>query len=86
MASELIEKFKTKMGKNIMTPHVLGYKVKDDTVIELSSGRGMNNEPIYGVTVRTLSSLGKWTETGLSKMLYSLAEAKAYAKKVKEVV
>ena len=40
------------IGKNVMTPEVLSYHDTDDgLMIELSSGRGFDNAPIYGVSV-----------------------------------
>lgn len=44
-------------GTNFMTPHILGhYKVKHNgrsVFVELSTGEGMDREPMWGVTVRT---------------------------------
>lgn len=37
--------------KNLMTPDVIGYYETDNMVIELSSGRGITGETMYGVTV-----------------------------------
>jgi len=45
--------FKQKYGtdKNIFTPNVMQYTLTKALAIELSSGRGILNQPIYGVTV-----------------------------------
>src|SRR5215471_15902956 len=40
-------------GKNIMTPDVLAYfNLGDGRWAELTEGRGINRQPIFGVTVR----------------------------------
>lgn len=39
-------------GDNFMTPNLLGFYKLRDGYAELSEGRGMNNQPIFGVTVR----------------------------------
>jgi hypothetical protein len=40
-------------GKNIMTPDVLAYyNLGNGRWAELSEGRGINRQPIFGVTVR----------------------------------
>jgi len=47
------------MGRNIMTPNWLGYaQLPDGQWAELSQGRGIYDEPIFGVTVRPDTSLG----------------------------
>lgn len=59
-------------GKNFMTPNIrcyfklwqhLGYA-------ELSSGTGMNNQPIFGVTVRPAKDLSKLFQSRLEAERY----------------
>lgn len=38
-------------NQNFMTPKVMDYGQRGRFVWELSSGRGMSNQPIYGVTI-----------------------------------
>ena len=62
------------LGKNIMTPEILGYyKLRGQRVyVELSTGRGIDHQPIWGVTVRPDN------EHKLSKLCHSRREADAY--------
>ena len=48
-------------GRNIMTPHFerLGF-AGENHVYELTSGRGIDHEPIYGVTIVTKKRDGSW--------------------------
>lgn len=61
-------------GKNIMTPEIIGYyKLRGKAVyVELSTGRGINHQPIWGVTVRPDE------EHKLSKLCHSRREAERY--------
>lgn len=61
-------------GRNFMTPDVLGfYKLRRELgYAELSEGRGIDHQPIFGVTVKPD------TEHKLSKLCHSRAEALAY--------
>ena len=69
-------------GVNFMTPEVLGhYKLRKGWA-ELSQGRGMEGEPIYGVTVRMLG--GARLTPDPSKLLYSRAEALRYIQTLKD--
>ena len=80
---DLVEQFKKDMGKNIMTPHPISFLTKKNVVVEISKGRGMDNEDIFGVTVRKWNSQnGKWIDEDKSKMFYSKEEARKYAKQV----
>ena len=70
-------------GTNFMTPEVIRYGrgSKDGPTAsvayyELSTGRGLTNEPIWGVTVR--DAHGKRFDPDPSKMFFSLAEAEAF--------
>jgi hypothetical protein len=84
---ELIAKFRRKFGTNIMTPDVIGMRVKDNRIVEISSGRGLENQPIYGVTIRDYNyNDRKWKDPDLSKMFYSRKIAEGYAKKALEKV
>lgn len=61
MMSNQAQKVFSKMGRNIMTPEWIAYRdvPPGDSpweqpigkVVELTQGTGMENEPIYGVTV-----------------------------------
>lgn len=62
---------------NFMTPTVVGYGKKGGKIWEISSGRGMGNEVIYGVTV---IDLPRQHRHDLSQCFTSLDEAKAYIK------
>ena len=78
MVHKLVTKFKQEMGKNFMTPTQLKFKVRENTVIELSKGEGFDRKDIYGVTVRTLKN-NKWKDVrNQSKMFYSKIEAENY--------
>jgi hypothetical protein len=61
-------------NRNIMTPNILGYyKLRGkDVYVELSEGRGIQDQPIWGVTVRPDEA------HKLSKLCYSRREAEAY--------
>jgi len=72
-----------RMGSNMMTPKFEGYVEGNDRFVELSSGRGIDDEPIFGVTVLVLvdGEVKRDWEAGerLSKMFFSLREARSYA-------
>lgn len=59
-------------GKNFMTPNVLGYfKLRPGYgYAELSEGRGMDGERIFGVTVRPDRTMGR--------LFHSRADAQEY--------
>ena len=67
----------TFQGKNIMTPHRLGYfPLPSDWWAELSSGTGMrDDQKVYGVTVR---QAGTSARDGRSKLCGSKREALDY--------
>ena len=51
-AREIFRKRYSQGAKNFMTPHIVGYgKINCNVAYELSSGRGFENDTIYGVTV-----------------------------------
>ena len=66
--------FKTQ-GKNFMTPEIIRYIDSDRYLIELSRGTGFDHEPIYGVTVATITGRPLFDE---SQMFHSLEEAEGY--------
>ena len=76
------EIFKKEYGnsKNIMTQNVLEWvKVGNDLVVELSSGRGLENEPIFGVTVISYDKDYNTTrERTLSQLFSSEEDAREY--------
>jgi hypothetical protein len=63
-------------GSNFMTPSVLEYGESADKkyIYELSFGKGMSNNTLYGVTV--LTSKGEATDR--SELLDTLSEAREY--------
>lgn len=64
-------------GTNFMTPNVIGYfKLRKGLgYAELSHGTGINNQPIYGVTIRPRAANGS---EDLSTLCQSRAEAERY--------
>ena len=84
---ELIAKFRRKFGTNIMTPSIIGMIVKGNRIVEISSGRGLENQPIYGVTIRDYNYNNReWKDPELSKMFHSRRQADIHAKKALEKV
>ncbi len=79
--TELVKKFIKKMGKNFVTPNIIGYYVKGNRVIEFSKGEFLG-KPIFGVTVRDYVD-GKWKDLGLSKPFHSRNEAESYIYELK---
>lgn len=79
------EAFRTlHMGSNFMTPQWEAYMEGNGRYVEISSGRGIDNDPIYGVTVLVDVDgrpVEAWRVEGApeSKMFYSITEARAYA-------
>lgn len=59
-------------GRNIMTPNSEGYFKLKEGYAELSSGRGIYNDPIFGVTVRPDPAHER------SKLFHSLSAAMDY--------
>jgi hypothetical protein len=81
--SELIRKFRSRFDKNFMTPNIVSMRTKDNRVVELSSGTGLEDEAIYGVTIRDFDERkNEWIDPKLSKMFFSEEKAKEYIKKV----
>ncbi len=67
-------------GKNFMTPDVLERELLDGGAYELSQGRGIEGERIWGVTVIHVLPDGstKRSGTDLSKMFHSRSKARQY--------
>ena len=59
---------------NPMTPTLVRYGWRHKYLYELSSGRGLNDEAIYGVTVLTKDAL----TTDLGKCFSSIDDAESY--------
>jgi len=75
------------MGRNFMTPNVDGYLAGNGLYIELSSGTGIDHEPIFGVTVLfdVDGEPKRYPEAGrddLSQMFFDRSEAFAYANRL----
>lgn len=62
------------VGNNFMTPNIVGYWKLARGYAELSTGTGIYNQPIYGVTVRP--------EDGRSKLFDSSVAAMDYIKEM----
>lgn len=58
-------------GTNIMTPNISAYYAIDGGYAELSYGRGIANEPIFGVTIRPESA-------GKSHLFHDESKALSY--------
>lgn len=68
--------------KNMMTPNLVRFLHKSDKVVEVSSGRGIDNEPIYGVTVRSLAR-GVWADhDSEGRLFWDRKKAERYAESV----
>ena len=66
-----------------MTPEVIEYlDLENGRLVELSEGRGFDNEPIYGVTI--LYGDGKPDHEN-SEMFRDLDEAKSHIKEVENL-
>ena len=70
-------------GKNIMTPEILeyGHARRRALIWELSTGRGIYSDRIWGVTVVGRDAAGQPSRDagkGLSKCCHSLREAREY--------
>lgn len=64
-----------KGDKNFMTPDFIGYRESGDLKIELSSGRGMDGDPIFGVTVVEVKGGEPKKRPDLSRLCFSRREA-----------
>ncbi len=69
-----------KGSTNLMTPDVIGYGKKGRFIYELSEGRGIMGDNLYGVTVLTLTG----EKTKLSKCFRLKAHAGGYASRLNQ--
>lgn len=69
-------------GENIMTPTWLeDWGNNADTFARIETGRGLNNEPIFGVTIiRSDDDRTFERDTDRNNLFYSLKEAQDYAR------
>lgn len=65
-----------KGSKNFMTPNIIKRFSEGLYHIEISSGTGFNNDPIYGITVLSIKDLSK--QFNLSQCLHSMQEVNKY--------
>lgn len=82
-----------KIGRNIMTPEWIAYRDVTPTespwkepigkVVELTRGRGMDNQPIFGVTVRMWNGEQNDETRDESRMFDDQDEAGAYFQGIK---
>ncbi len=87
------EKVFSKMGRNVMTPEWIAYRdvPPNDSpwrepigkVVELTQGRGMDQQPIYGVTVRMWDGENTEETRDESKMFDDQDEAATYFQGIK---
>lgn len=72
-------------GSNFMTPDVLRYGFTGKYVYELSEGRGMDNQPIFGLTVVdwAVRPSERKHNRELSQLFYSREFAEAVAADLK---
>ena len=76
-----------KTHKNVMTPHIVSLRQKGNKIIEISSGRGIEHEPIFGVTIAERVSPYEFkTGDKRSEVFFNLKEAKEYAERLKKVI
>ncbi len=52
------KQFFKSMDKNFMTPEVISYHTTSKYFIEYSTGRGIDNDAIYGLTIYDIESEG----------------------------
>ena len=73
-------------SKNFMTPNIISYgKISSDIAYELSSGRGIFSDMMYGVSVARKNPDGSYKKMyDLSKSFGSLDEAKKYIDSLKK--
>ncbi len=75
-------------SKNVMTPNVISYgKIDNTTAYELSEGRGMEGQKVYGVSIVKYDDNTNNTQRDYdrSKMFYNKQEAQQYIKNLQEV-
>lgn len=65
------------VGKNMMTPEVLGYIMRDGITVEISAGTGFDNTSrLIGVTFCEWGSDGEWLAGPRSKCCHSWDEVR----------
>ena len=69
-----------KGAPNLMTPAIIERGMKCVLAWELSGGRGLKGEPIYGVTVLEDKHTYAVTRDDLSTLFYSEADAREHIK------
>ena len=71
-------------SRNLITPRRLGIGALPGGAYELSTGTGIDHEPIFGVTVvRCNASDNVARDIDASQMFYSREEARAYIRDLK---
>ena len=73
---------------NFMTPKVIKYGQTSNYLYELSEGRGLGNNKVYGVTVLSLSPIDKKIHhhKELSDCFFTLGQAITYVKELATLV
>lgn len=66
-----------RMGKNFMTPNVIKFEQCENRILELSSGFGIDTQPIWGVTEFEWDGL-RLESTGNGKCFQNPKEAEKY--------
>jgi hypothetical protein len=75
-------KYYSEIGPNFMTPNALSYMFVGRWAVELSEGKGMSGQPIYGVTA--ICAYTGEQARHISKMFNSIAEAEEHIAYLKE--
>ena len=88
--AEEYQKWQTR-NPNIITPNLIDYDVIDDYVVELSHGKGIKNEPIYGVSILERTSENEFSTrpgylSGVAKPLWDIKIARNYFREVSDAV
>lgn len=91
--SNQAQKVFSKMGRNVMTPTWIAYRdvppgdspwiEPKGKVVELTQGTGMENEPIWGVTVRTWDGESNDETRDESRLFRDQDEASAHFQGIK---
>ncbi len=74
------ERYFKSLQPNIMTPHPVTYWTTDSLLVELATGRGIGNEPIWGVTV--VDRHTKELDTNRSRLFHDVDEAKRHVNEI----
>ena len=75
-----------KNGMNFMTPTLISRgRINSRFVYEISKGKGMDREPIFGITILGVNSKGEvFKADKLNTLKYSLSQAKGYIAGLKD--